>query len=481
MGKAFYEKKITVVGLARSGVGAANLLASLGAKVTVTDKKSRQQLDEFVTGLRPDVSLALGEHPAELFESADLIVVSPGVPTDIEPLKIAAAKGIITIGELEVSFQALRSGKFAMIPEFLAITGTNGKSTTTALLDEMLRSGGIGTILGGNIGNSLAAEILELFGRTEGPKIEKYIVAELSSFQLETIEKFRPKGAAILNITPDHMDRYHEIDRYVDAKCRISLNQGASDFLVLNADDPYTSQIEKLVGAKEQPPQIFYFSRKKKVEGIYFEDGYLRLNLPERKLEILGTGANPSDYSSVIDSGSVTIKGVHNVENAMAAALVAYLGGCRIEGIKAALIKFPGLEHRLEFVRELNGVKYINDSKGTNVGAVLKSLEGFTEPVILIAGGKDKDSDFTLLRQLIGEKVKRLVLVGDAAEKIRKALCDVTECEMAGFDFRAAIRKAKEAALPGDVVLLSPACASFDMFTDFEDRGRQFKRMVEEL
>jgi UDP-N-acetylmuramoylalanine--D-glutamate ligase len=483
MGTAFYEKKIIVVGLARSGVGAANLLVSLGAKVTVTDSKGPQHLDEFIKTLDPGVSLALGNHPSELFESADLIVISPGVPPDIGPLAVARRKGIRIIGELELAFQALHSGavkSISAVPGFLAVTGTNGKSTTTALLNEMLRIGGIETVLGGNIGNSLAAEVLDAIKLGKGTAA-RYIVAELSSFQLETIESFRPRGATILNVTPDHLDRYHEMDAYMKAKCRISLNQDATDFLVLNADDPGTTEVEAIIGSQKQKPTLFYFSRKGKVDGIYYEKGSIRFNLSGDKLGKLERGLVPPAASSVIDPGSFRIKGVHNVENAMGAALMAYLAGCSIEGIKNALAAFPGLEHRLEFVREIDGVRYINDSKGTNVGAVLKSLEGFTEPVILIAGGRDKDSDFSLLRPLIKERVKRLVLVGEAANKISRAVCNVTECVMAGSNFREALTKAKEAAVPGDVVLLSPACASFDMFRDYEDRGRQFKRMVMEL
>ncbi|HTZ17699.1 MAG TPA: UDP-N-acetylmuramoyl-L-alanine--D-glutamate ligase [Dissulfurispiraceae bacterium] len=479
MRTAFYEKNITVVGLARSGVGAANLLARLGAKVTVTDRKGPQQLDEFIKALDPGVSLALGSHPADIFESADIIVVSPGVPSDIEPLSVARTSGVRVIGELELAFQILRSGVTGAIPEFLAVTGTNGKSTTTALLNEMLRSGGIGTVLGGNIGNSLAAEIHDII--KSGRMNARYMVAELSSFQLETIEGFRPKGAAILNLTPDHLDRYHEMNAYIEAKCRIALNQEASDFLVLNADDPLTGSIENIVSINKQKPAFFYFSRKRKVEGVYYENGKIFFNLPAGKLLQIGPGLQPPDASCVLEPGLFRIKGVHNVENGMAAALMACLAGCGIGGIKKALAEFPGLEHRLEFVRELGGVAYINDSKGTNVGAVLKSLEGFKEPVILIAGGRDKDSDFTLLRSLVKEKVKCMVLVGDAAGKMSKALCDVTECIMAGYDFKNAVAKASRAAAPGDVVLLSPACASFDMFSDFEDRGRQFKKLVAEL
>jgi UDP-N-acetylmuramoylalanine--D-glutamate ligase len=479
MGTAFYEKKITVVGLARSGVGAANLLAHLGAKVTVTDRKSPQQLDEFIKVLDPGVSLALGCHPPALFESADLIIVSPGVPADIEPLSVAQSRGIRIIGELELAFQTLHSGVATTPPEFLAVTGTNGKSTTTALLNDMMKSGRIGTVMGGNIGNSLAAEILDLLKSQRFDA--RYIVAELSSFQLETIEGFRPKVAAILNLTPDHLDRYHEMDAYVNAKCKIALNQCASDFLVLNADDPMTAEVEKILSSQEQKPAIFYFSRKDEVEGIYYKNGKIRFNLPGDKLRQIDRTLIPPDASSVLDPASFRIKGVHNVENAMAAALMACLAGCGMDGIKNALADFPGLEHRLEFVREIGGVRYINDSKGTNVGAVLKSLEGFSEPVILIAGGRDKDSDFSLLRPRVKEKVKCLVLVGEASEKIGRALCDVTECIKAGYDFKEAIAKAWAAAAPGDVVLLSPACASFDMFSDFEDRGRQFKKLVAEL
>ncbi|HMK55419.1 MAG TPA: UDP-N-acetylmuramoyl-L-alanine--D-glutamate ligase [Dissulfurispiraceae bacterium] len=480
METAYSGQRITVVGLARSGVGAANLLAHSGASTTVTDLKKPEQLAPFIEALDPAVSLALGGHPAGLLESSDLVVVSPGIPLDIEPLERARLNGVKIIGELELAYQALRRNIGASAPEFLAVTGTNGKSTTTALLDEMLRSGGISTILGGNIGNSLAAEVLDLIVNPRAAAI-KYVVSELSSFQLEAIESFRPKGAAILNITPDHLDRYHEMGPYMSAKCRVSLNQSSIDYLVLNADDPYTPELERIIGAHDQKPQIFYFSRKKEVEGAYLQNGKIRFNLSARRMSSISPDMAVPDASLALDPYAFVIKGVHNIENAMAAALMAGLAGCSFSGIENALAAFPGLEHRLEMVRELNGVKYINDSKGTNVGAVLKSLEGFAEPVILIAGGRDKDSDFSLLRPLIKEKVKSLVLVGEAAGKIAKAVCDVTQCEMAGYDFRVAISKAKEAALPGDVVLLSPACASFDMFRDFEDRGRQFKQMVMEL
>ncbi len=485
-------KRITIVGLARSGVGAANLLSKLGALVTVTDKKNIRELETFLKKLNPDIKLQLGNHPAELFENTDLIIVSPGVPLNITPLKAASEKGIKIIGELELAYQivhsssliANRNNEFSIHepsamshePSFLAVTGTNGKSTTTALIYEMVKNSGFNAIVGGNIGNALTEEIQKIISHQ--PSSVSYIVAEVSSFQLETIDTFRPKGAAILNITPDHLDRYHSMSDYIDAKCRIFLNQRSGDFLVLNADDPATEEIKK-IGNRQwaigNRPEIFYFSRKKEVKGIFYKDGLMRFNIPE----VEAHGLLPIDYC--LDPSTFKIKGVHNIENAMAASLMALLSGCSADTVINTLKIFPGLEHRLEFVREIDGVKFINDSKGTNVGAVIKSLESFSEPVVLIAGGRDKDSDFTILRPLIKEKVKSLVLIGEARDKIKKAVGDVAEHVFMEEDFKAAVIKAKQAASPGDVVLLSPACASFDMFRDFEDRGRQFKKAVMEL
>jgi UDP-N-acetylmuramoylalanine--D-glutamate ligase len=477
----FYEKKITVVGLARSGVGAANLLASLGANVTVTDLKGPQQLERFIKELDPRVSLALEDHPEVLFSKPDIIIISPGVPADIKPIKAAQAHGIRIIGELELAYEVLHSGLLPDPYEMLAITGTNGKSTTTELLNKMIECGGLEPILGGNIGNSIAAEVQALLNNRSRSLATRYIVVELSSFQLEATDSFRPKGATILNITPDHLDRYHEMKPYMEAKCRIALRQGASDFIVLNADDPYTPELEGIIRAQGGSPSVFYFSRRREVEGIWYKDGLIRFNIPSARIKEMGSLILPPDATMTLDPAAFIIKGVHNIENAMAAALMAYLAGCSFSGIKEALMKFPGLEHRLEIVRELDGVRYINDSKGTNVGAVLKSLEGFSEPVVLIAGGKDKDSDFTLLRPLLEEKARKVILVGDAAEKIGKAIKGAVEYEMAGFDFKKAIDMARASARQGDVVLLSPACASFDMFDNFEHRGREFKRMVMEL
>ncbi|HAK89377.1 MAG: UDP-N-acetylmuramoylalanine--D-glutamate ligase [Nitrospirae bacterium GWC2_46_6] len=466
-------KKVTIVGLARSGVGAANLLSELGASVIVTDKKSRQELEPFLGKLNPAVKTVIGSHPPELFEDTDLIVISPGVPLSSAPLRAALEKGVKVIGELELAYQIVGNRQSAAgerKTEFLAITGTNGKSTVTALLYEIVRNSGFNAVVGGNIGNALTEEISDL--KFQISNLD-YIVAEVSSFQLETIDSFRPKGATILNITPDHLDRYASMQEYINAKCRMFLNQGTDDFLVLNADDPMTGEILKIGGrqwATGNRPEIFYFSRRKEVKGACYKDGLIHFSIA-RSLSPIAFTVDPSAFK---------IKGVHNIENAMAASLIALLSGCGADAVARTLKTFPGLEHRLEFVRELNGVKFINDSKGTNVGAVIKSIESFDEPVILIAGGRDKDGDFSALRPLVKDKVKAVILIGEAKDKIKKAIGDITGIFVED-SLDAAVARGKDIASAGDVVMLSPACASFDMFKDFEDRGRQFKKAVMEL
>ncbi len=489
-------KHVTVVGLARSGIGAANLLSELGTNVTVTDIKTEEKLKDFIPRLGPSVRLALGGHPEDIFLSADMLVVSPGVPLKIPHISSANSRGIPIIGELELAYQII-SSKLGGKRGFLAITGTNGKSTTTALLGFMMKKGGFQIIVGGNIGNALTEEILKqvksqkskvrpptclplLKGEfEEGCSLNSdlnlsidYIVAEVSSFQLESIKDFRPGVATILNITPDHLDRYLSFEEYGLAKARIFKNQGEGDFLVLNWDDPAVMKLKsKKLEVKSEKPRIFYFSRREKVEGLYLKDGQIYCNFSDLSLD--------THHSSLIRADEIKIKGVHNLENAMAASAMALLAGCPVEAVIDSLREFSGLEHRLEFVRELDGVSYFNDSKGTNVGAVIKSLESFSEPIILIAGGRDKAGDFSLLRQLVGEKVKSLILLGEAGEKIRKALGDLAATVMAK-DLKEAVEMSRSIAIKGDVVLLSPACASFDMFVNFEDRGRQFKKLVAE-
>jgi UDP-N-acetylmuramoylalanine--D-glutamate ligase len=483
----FKDKNIVVVGLARSGTGAANLLSSLGAHVTITDNKDRSLLELNIKRLLSSVKVVTGGNPPEIFDTADMIVISPGVPLDIPPLERARLKGMPIIGELELAYQVIKergyglwdmghelaAGNNITYPSFIGITGTNGKSTTTTLVDLMLKEAGFNTLLGGNIGIALTEEILKAFSTDEVvPRPYDYIVTEISSFQLETIKEFRPRVAAILNITPDHLDRYDHMKEYIEAKERISENQTSGDFLVLNADDPLLMKLssEKLE-ARSEKPGIFYFSRTREVEGIYLKDGMVYCNLSHFSL--------PTSNFPLISQNEIKIQGVHNIENAMAASLTALIAGCSFDAVRKVLGRFSGLEHRLEFVSEIRGVRFINDSKGTNAGAVLKSLEGF-DNVVLIMGGLDKGGDFSILRDLVRQKVKSLILIGKAKEKIAKALEGITETLIAD-DINSAVELSLSKASAGDVVLLSPGCASFDMFLDFEDRGRKFKEAVKQL
>ncbi len=494
------DKKVLVVGLARSGVGAAKLLSLMGAEVTVTDKRTEAELLDMVKELGPSVKLALGGHPEEVFIRADLIVVSPGVPLEIKPIASAKAKGIPVIGELELAYQIIQglgvrgqglAKETTPIPipqspiPFLAVTGSNGKSTTTTLLDYMMKKGGFNTIFGGNIGNALTEEIYKIVVSNElqvtsedknsslitHNALPDFFVAEVSSFQLEAIDSFRPGIASILNITPDHLDRYPSMVEYREAKANIFRNQRSGDILVLNADDPVLIDLYNLRFNPWKPdmPRVYFFSRTREVEGLYCKDGKVYCNIPEI-----------SCTACLIKADEIRIKGVHNLENAMAASTVALLANCSPEAVIESLKEFGGLEHRLELVRELDGVIYINDSKGTNVGAVVKSIESFHGPVVLIAGGRDKAGDFSVLRGPASRKVKAIVLIGEASGKIKDALGDVTDTLQAK-DLAEAVELSRKMAEKGDVVLLSPACASFDMFRDYEDRGRQFKKIVMEL
>ena len=441
------DKKVLVVGLGRSGVAASRLLIRNGANVTATDSSSFDNLSAGAKGLHSmGVKIEANEHRVESFISADLIVLSPGVPKDIRPLTQAKERGIRIISEIELAC------RFADAP-VIAITGSNGKSTTTTLIGEIIRAKGDKVFVGGNIGTPLCDYVLSGGGAD-------CIVAEISSFQLGTIEDFRPKMSVLLNISPDHLDRYHDMKEYTEAKFRIFENQGEGDFTIINGDESWSSEVLPRIKCN-----TVIFSRKKKMKnGVYAEDGWIVSDMEGYRCEIC-------------EIDNMGIRGVHNLENAMASAAVALLWGCEQSVIEYTLRNFPGLEHRLEFVRELNGVRYINDSKGTNVGAVIKSIESFNEPLLLIAGGRDKGSDFLPLRPLIKERVKRLILIGEAREKIRTAVGDIATAVYAG-SLEEAVHIAHNEAAGGDVVLLSPACASFDMFKNFEERGRLFKEAV---
>ncbi|MDA8421778.1 MAG: UDP-N-acetylmuramoyl-L-alanine--D-glutamate ligase [Nitrospiraceae bacterium] len=445
MQRDFKGKRVTIVGLARSGVAAARALHALGAIVTVTDKKPLDQLAAQAAALGSDrIVVEAGGHPDRVFFDADLIVLSPGVPK-IPQVVAARQRGVTVISELELAWLISES-------PYVGITGTNGKSTVTTLVGLMLERARKKVLVAGNIGTALTEDTSRL-------KKQDWIVAELSSFQLEDIETFRPRVAAILNITQDHLDRYRDMSEYGEAKAKIFLNQQKEDFLVLNFDDPLVKSYAGRTSATVVP-----FSRLlRHSPGACVLDNYLTVN-----------------NQRIVPVDEIRIKGVHNLENALAASALSICAGADARSVAAVLREFPGLEHRLEFVREKDGVTYINDSKGTNVGAVLKSVEGFARPVILIAGGLDKGSDFTPLAEPFTRKVKLLILIGKAADKMAKALGTSTKTVFAQT-LKDAVTLAATGALPGDVVLLSPACASFDMFKDFEDRGRQFKEAVNAL
>ncbi|MCC6543372.1 MAG: UDP-N-acetylmuramoyl-L-alanine--D-glutamate ligase [Nitrospirae bacterium] len=443
-------KKTLVVGLGKSGIAASRLLLSKGAIVTATDSNPAEKLSDEANGLAAvGVNVEAGGHRTESFTSSDLIILSPGVSKKIEPLSMARKQGVRIISEIELAC------RFIDRP-LIAITGSNGKSTTTTLIGEILKACGCTVFVGGNLGTPLSDYVLS-------GSMADWIVAEISSFQLETIEEFRPKISVLLNVSPDHLDRYQSISEYSEAKFRLFENQGKDDAAILNGDEPWSRNVSGRIKCHS-----VFFSRKRKIKkGIYTEDGWIIS-------EING------ESFRVCEISRLGIKGVHNLENAMASAAAGILAGCDQNSIETALERFTGLEHRLEFVREIHGVKYINDSKGTNVGAVIKSIESFKYPLLLIAGGRDKGSDFSPLKPLIKERVKRLILIGEARDKIASVVGSVTETSFAS-SLNEAVSIAHREAVKGDVVLLSPACASFDMFRNFEDRGKQFKEIVWKL
>jgi len=442
-------RRVLVVGLARTGLAVARFLKAKGAVVSATEMRSREEMGEGVAGMEGmDIPVEWGGHRVETFLQQDLIVVSPGVDLDLEPLQRAMKKGIQVISEIELAYQ------FIHIP-IIGITGTNGKTTTTLLVGELLKEAGRKVGVGGNVG-----EPLILFA--EGGDQWEILAAEISSFQLEAIETFRPRWSILINVTEDHLDRYASYAQYIDAKARIFMNQTPEDIAILNRDDPIVMKLAETAKSRK-----VFFSLKKKLERGAFYDGrsiILRLNGEEE------------DYSLE----KVPLKGIHNVENMMAALLTARLSGCTQEAAKIVLNRFKGLEHRLEFVREVGGIRFYDDSKGTNVGSVVRSLESFVEPVILIAGGKDKGGDLSPLKEGIRGHVRQMILIGEAKERMAKDLGGLTETTMAGT-LEEAVGQAFRTANKGDIVLLSPACSSFDMFKDYKERGRVFKETVRRL
>lgn len=444
------NKRVLVVGLGRSGVASAFFLQEHGAKVTVSDTKSEAQLQSEVAALLDrGVSIEAGRHGERTFRDQDLIVVSPGVPSDQPQLQHARTLGIPVIGEVELAFRFLQG-------KVLAITGSNGKTTTTSLVGEILSKAGRKTLVGGNIGTP----VISLAGKTTPDSL---VVLEISSFQLETIEQFCPWIAAILNITPDHLDRHHTFEAYVAAKARTFENQRPSDFGILNADDP------ACVGLKDKVKgSLFWFSRKHAVENGAFLSGDQVLFRRDGRDE------------PILSRNDIQLKGSHNLENVLAAVTITTLAGCSPEQIRKAVTEFSAVEHRLELVTSINGVTFYNDSKATNVDATVKALESFSGNIHIILGGKDKGSDYTVLAPLLRERVKRAYLIGAAAQKIASQIQGAAPLLHSGTLDRA-VRQAFEAATPGDVVVLAPACASFDQFENYEQRGRVFKELVHSL
>jgi UDP-N-acetylmuramoylalanine--D-glutamate ligase len=441
------NKRVLVVGLGRSGVASAIFLQEHGAKVTVSDTRSEAQLQNEISGLLDrGISIETGRHGERTFRDQDLIVVSPGVPSDQPQLQHARTLGIPVIGEVELAFRFLQG-------KVLAITGSNGKTTTTTLVGEILAEGGMKTLVGGNIGTP----VISLVGKSDP---DTMLVLEISSFQLETIEQFCPWIAAILNITPDHLDRHHTFQAYVDAKARIFENQRAGDFAVLNADDPTCVELKDRVKGS-----LYWFSRKTAVEnGGYVKGDQVIFRQDGREQKVLALS-------------DITLKGAHNLENVLAAATIAMLAGCQAEQVKKAVSEFRAVEHRLELVATVSGVTFYNDSKATNVDATMKALESFPGNIHIILGGKDKGSDYSALNPLLRERVRRAYLIGAAAEKIASQIEGAAPIVHSGTLERA-VHQAFDGAKAGDIVLLAPACASFDQFENYEQRGRVFKELV---
>ena len=444
------NKRVLVVGLGRSGVASALFLKAHGAHVTVSDAKPPEELGEAIPKLLDQgIAVETGGHGERTFHGQDLIVVSPGVPLDSPPLVQARAMGETVIGEIELAARFL--------PEkIIAITGSNGKTTTTTLMGDIVAAGGFHSSVGGNIGTPA----ISLAGQAAKDAV---IVLEVSSFQLETIQTFRPKIAVVLNITPDHLDRHRTFDAYVNAKARIFENQKAEDFAVLNADDPVCVGL-----ASRTRAQVFWFSRTKNLEqGACPRNGQLvfRISAGERDL---------------LPISEIPLKGSHNLENVLAASCAGVLVGCEPQQIRKAVRNFRAVEHRLEHVATIAGVEYYNDSKATNVDATIKALESFPANVHLILGGKDKASDYSLLNELLRSRVKCVYTIGSAAPKIESQIKAATEI-MHAETLENAVREASEAEKPGDIVLLAPACASFDQFRNYEHRGKVFKETVKTL
>lgn len=443
------NQRVLVVGLGKSGAASALFLSQRGAKVAVSDAKAQEQLrDEIPQLLDAGISVETGQHGERTFRDQDLIVVSPGVPYDVPQLIHARELGIPVIGEVELAARFLKG-------HIVAITGSNGKTTTTTLAGDIIAAAGRKTLVGGNIGTPAITFADQATDDT-------WVVLEISSFQLETIQSFHPQIAVVLNVTPDHLDRHHTFDNYAAAKARIFENQTPKDFAVLNADNEPCAALAARIRS-----EVYWFSRRDEVDRGAFVHG-----------DKIGWRDNLGTRD-VMPLSEIGLKGSHNVENVLAAVCVGVLAGVETQHIRRAVAEFKAVEHRLEYVATVKGVEYYNDSKATNVDATIKALESFPGHIHLILGGKDKGSDYSVLNDLLKERVKRVYTIGAAAEKI-ESQARGSEIVSVGT-LEAAVKRASEAAVAGDIVLLAPACASFDQFNSYEHRGRVFKDLVRQL
>ncbi len=440
------DRKVLVVGIGETGKALCNFLLEKGAKIMISEINEKADVPKEIRDRA--VHIELGRHTVNTFEKADLIIVSPGVPMYIEPILKAKERGVKVIAEVELAFLELKG-------KIVGITGSNGKSTTVSLTHKIISDSGRRAYLCGNIGTPLISFV-------KNSRDDDIYVVELSSFQLEGIEKFKPNISSILNITPDHLDRYHEFNEYVEAKKRIFINQLEEDFAVINLDDPVCSKFEKEINAK-----LYFFSRRRELErGAYVKDGKIYYK--------------DEEDSEIMEVEKIPLIGVHNLENVLASIAISVLSGVEKNGIEKSVTEFRGLEHRMEYAGRIGNVVFYNDSKATNVDASLKSIQSFEGDIVIIMGGRDKGGDFSILRDEIKKRVKGIVLIGEAKEKIRKALsgiCEMKEVE----DMGSAVKVAFEMAYPSGIVLLAPGCASFDMFRNFEHRGKVFKEEVLKL
>jgi len=442
-------KRVLVVGLARTGTAVSLFSSRRGAHVTGMDARPESEMQEVSARLRAaGVKVEFGAKAEEALLEQDLIVVSPGVPAKSPLLELARARGIPVWSEIELAWRFLRG-------KLIGITGSNGKTTTASLAAHILKTARIETLLGGNIGTPLLSAV-------ESSSDSSVTVAELSSFQLETIDQFRPEIGVLLNLAPDHLDRHATFEEYAGAKMRMFENQIERDAAVLNADDPGVTRRAPL------RPHIYWFSRQKRVaQGAFLLDGQIIFR------------ADGSE-TALVRRDEIPLRGEHNVENALAACSAAYLAGASPAAIASGVKSFRAVEHRLEWVAEIAGVQFYNDSKATNVDAALKAIEAFPGPLFVILGGKDKGSPYTPLRAPLRERSRAAILIGEAADKIAADLGDSVRIERSGTLDRA-VEFAMERARPGDVVLLAPACSSFDQFENYEYRGRAFKEIVANL